>query len=182
MALLAAQPTEEGALQQFGVEPIRLRPALLARHGNTCRVDHMSLDASAPQPPRQPETVPAGFVGHGDPTDCTARLGRLAAPARQQLEERRLIGRKFLQRLAVDPWSYAANQPARLADLDNGNKRAILIQSGERPAQVIWLRHGAPRRLFPATMMPCPRRSPHSISWPPLSRGRRSESLCNWIT
>jgi 16S rRNA U1498 N3-methylase RsmE len=30
MALLAAQPTEEGALQQFGVEPIRLRPAVLA--------------------------------------------------------------------------------------------------------------------------------------------------------
>src|SRR5207253_10700578 len=40
-------------------------------------------------------------------------------------------------------------------------------QSGERSAQVIRLRHGAPRRLFPATMMPCPRRSPHSISGAP---------------
>jgi hypothetical protein len=30
--------------------------------------------------------------------------------------------------------------------------------------------HGAPRRLFPATMMPCPRRSPHSQQPNDLSR------------
>jgi hypothetical protein len=39
----------------------------------------------------------------------------------QQLKQRRLIGRKFLQRLAVDPRNYAANQPARLADLNDGD-------------------------------------------------------------
>jgi hypothetical protein len=58
---LAAQPAKKGALQQLGIEPIRLRPAVLARHGNTCRVDHLRLDAASPQPPRQPEAVPTGL-------------------------------------------------------------------------------------------------------------------------
>jgi hypothetical protein len=53
----------------------------------------------------------------------------------QQLEQGRLVGRKFLQRLAVDPRNNAGDQPARLADLDDGDKCAILIQSGERSAQ-----------------------------------------------
>jgi hypothetical protein len=135
MALFAAQPTQEGALQQFGIEPIRLRPAMLARHGDTCRVDHMSFDTPSPQPSRQPEAIPAGFVGHRDPINCTPRLGRLVAPAVQQLEQCRLIGRNFLQRLAIDPRNDAGDQPGRLAYLDDCNKRAILIQSGERSAQ-----------------------------------------------
>jgi hypothetical protein len=33
-----------------------------------------------------------------------------------------------------------------------------------RQAGIIRLRHGAPRRLFPATLVACPRRSPDSIS------------------
>src|SRR6516162_7319894 len=173
MARLAAQPAEKGSLEQLGIEPIRLRPAMLARYGNTCRVDHISLDAASPQPPRQPEAVPAGFVGHRDPIDRAACLGRFVPPAIQQLEQRRLIGRKFLQRLSVDPRNYAGDQPGRSAHLNDGDECAILIHSGERAAQVIRLLHGAPRRLLPATMMPCPRRSPHSISGSPLSRGRR---------
>jgi hypothetical protein len=108
MARLAAQPAEKGTLQQLGIEPIRLRPAMLARHGNTCRVDHISLDATSSQPPCQPEAVPAGFVGHRDPINRAAWLGRFVPPAIQQLEQRRLIGRKFLQRLSVDPRNYAA--------------------------------------------------------------------------
>ena len=167
MARLAAQPAEKGSLEQLGIEPIRLRPAMLARYGNTCRVDHISLDAASPQPPRQPEAVPAGFVGHRDPIDRAACLGRFVPPAIQQLEQRRLIGHKFLQRLSVDPRNYAGDQPGRSAHLNDGDECAILIQSGERAAQVIRLLHGAPRRLLPATMMPSPRRSPHSISCGP---------------
>ena len=94
MARLAAQPTENGALQQLGIEPIRLRPARLARHGNTCRVDHISLDAASSQPPCQPEAVPAGFVGHRDPIGRAACLDRFVPPAIPQPEQRRLIGRK----------------------------------------------------------------------------------------
>jgi hypothetical protein len=48
---LAAPPAEEGALQKLGIEPVRLRPAMLARHGDTRRVDHVSFDAPSPQPP-----------------------------------------------------------------------------------------------------------------------------------
>src|SRR5439155_2050902 len=98
------------------------------------------------------------------PIDRAPCLGRLVPPAIQQLEQRRLIRPEFLQRLPVDPRNDTGDQPDRLAHLNDGDQCAILIQSGERSAQVIWLRHGAPRRLFPATMMPCPRRSPHSIS------------------
>jgi hypothetical protein len=78
---LAAQPAKKGALQQLGIEPVRLRPSVLARHRNTCRVDHLRLDAASPQPPRQPEAVPAGFVGHRNPIDPAACLGRLVPPA-----------------------------------------------------------------------------------------------------
>jgi hypothetical protein len=59
---------------------------MLARHGNTCRADDMSFDTLSPQPPRQPETVPTGFIGHRYPINCVARLPRLVAPAIQQLE------------------------------------------------------------------------------------------------
>src|SRR5439155_2998508 len=115
------------------------------------------------------------------PIDRAPCLGRLVPPAIQQLEQRRLIRPEFLQRLPVDPRNDTGDQPDRLAHLNDGDQCAILIQSGERSAQVIRLRHGAPRRLFPATMMPCPRRSPHSISCksplaprprPPNPRGR----------
>jgi hypothetical protein len=146
-AKMSARSSPADRLQQLGIEPIRLRPAMLARHGDTCRVDHISLDAASSQPPRQPEAVPAGFVGHRDPIDRAACLGRFVPPAIQQLEQRRLIGRKLLQRLSVDPRNYAGDQPGRSAHLNDGNKCAILIQSGERSAQVIRLRHGAPRRL-----------------------------------
>jgi hypothetical protein len=120
MARFAAQPTEEDALQQFGIEPVRLGPAMLARDSDTGRVDDMSFNASSPQPPRQPKAVPAGFVGHRDPTDHVARLGRFVAPAMQQLEQGRFVRRKFLQRLAVDPRNNAGDEPARLADLNDG--------------------------------------------------------------
>ncbi len=148
MARLAAQPSEKGTLEQLGIEPIRLRPAMLARHGNTCRVDHISLDAASSQPPCQPKAVPAGFVGHRDPIDRAACLGRFVPPAIQQLKQRRLIGRKFLQRLSVDPLNYAGDQPGRSAHLNDGDKCAILIQSGERSAQVIRLLHGHPVGCF----------------------------------
>jgi len=41
---LAAQPAEEGALEEFRVEPIRLRPSVLTRHRDARRVDHMGFD------------------------------------------------------------------------------------------------------------------------------------------
>jgi hypothetical protein len=54
MTPFAAPPAEEGPLQQLGVEPIGLRPAMLTRHGDTGCVDHMGFDTARPQPPPQP--------------------------------------------------------------------------------------------------------------------------------
>ncbi len=52
MALLATQPAEKGAHQLFGVEPIGLGAAMLARHRNAGGVDGVSLDAVRPQKAR----------------------------------------------------------------------------------------------------------------------------------
>jgi hypothetical protein len=52
MLRLTAQPANEGALQKFGVEPICLRPSVLARYGDACRMDDMGFDIACPQPSR----------------------------------------------------------------------------------------------------------------------------------
>src|SRR5208282_1541261 len=161
---LAAQPAEKSSLQQRRVEPIGLRPAMFARDGNAVRMDHIGFDAVRPHPTGQPETVAAGFEGDRYPFDGAAGLAGLLAPAMQQSQQSLLARFELLCRVPLDSWNNAGNEPARLAHLDYRNQRAILVESGERSAEVIRLRHGAPRRLFPATMMPCPRRSPHSIS------------------
>ena len=50
-------------------------------------------------------------------------------------------------RLTLNAGKHAANQPARLAQLDDGNDRAILVQGDEGPAQSL------------------PRRRPRSFGW-----------------
>src|SRR6202035_4027864 len=72
-------------------------------------------------------------------------------------------------------------QPTRLAHLDDGNDRAILVQGDEGPAQSLPRRRpgsfgwgiGALHRLATATMVPFPRRLPHTIF---RYRGRRPAS------
>ena len=159
----AAQPAEKCSLQQFGVEPVRLRPPMLARHGHARRVNDVGFDAARPQPARQPEAVAASLEGNGDTRDRAAGLDRLVLPALQQSEQRLRVRLELLHRVALDPGNDAGDQPARLAHLDDRDQRAIRFQSREGSAQVIGLRHGTLHRLFPATMVPCPRRSPHSI-------------------
>ena len=86
MAPFAAQPAQEPALQQLGVEPVGLRPAMLPRYGDTRGMDHVRLDATRPQPARQPEAVAAGFEGHRNPRDRAAGPDRLIPPAMQQAQ------------------------------------------------------------------------------------------------
>jgi hypothetical protein len=45
---LAAEPAEEGALEQLGVEPVRLGPPVLTRDRDARRVDRVGLDALGP--------------------------------------------------------------------------------------------------------------------------------------
>src|SRR5499427_5450538 len=48
---------------------------------------------------------------------------------------------QLLARLTLNAGEDAANQPARLAQLDDGNDRAILVQGNQGPAQIVRLGH-----------------------------------------
>jgi len=122
------------------------------------------FDAVRPQPTGQPDAGAPRLEGDRDPVDGAAGLPSLLAPAMQPPPQPCLAWFELLCRVPLDPRNNAGDEPARLAHLDHRDQCVILVQSGERPAHVIWLRHGAPRRLFAATMMPFSRRSPHSIS------------------
>src|SRR5215471_7522890 len=48
---------------------------------------------------------------------------------------------QLLARLTLNAGKHTANQPARLAQLDDGNDRAILVQGHQGPAQIVRLGH-----------------------------------------
>ena len=138
---LTPQPAQQGAQQKAKIEPIRLRPPVLARHRDARRVDHMDFNPLLAQPPRQPEAVSAGLIGNTDALDRMACLRRLVTPPLQLLQQ--IIRRRRCQRLPrlpLQPGSQAANQPFLAAHLDCRDKRAILIKGGEGTAEVIELR------------------------------------------
>src|SRR5215469_18475277 len=67
MAPFATQPPQEPALQQRGVEPTGLCPAMFPRHGHTRGMDHVRLDATRRKLARQPEVVATGFESQRNP-------------------------------------------------------------------------------------------------------------------
>src|SRR5215467_814808 len=166
MAPFATQPPQEPALQQLGVEPIGLCPAMFARHGHTRGMDHVRLDPSRLQPARQPEAVAAGFESQRNPRNIATGPNCLIPPAMQHRKQPFWARLQLLARLTLNTRNYAADQPARLAQLDDGNDRAILVQGDEGPAQVVRLGHrGTPFGSIAATKLPRPRRPPHRILW-----------------
>src|SRR5215475_8315443 len=122
MAPLAAQPAQKGTRQQFGVEAISLRAPVFARHCDARGMDDISLDIACPQPARQPEAVTSGLISTHDALDLPPRRA----------------GIELLERLAFDAGNNRRNKPLRLAHLDYGDDRAILLEGGERPARVKW--------------------------------------------
>jgi hypothetical protein len=88
---LPTQPAQEGTLEQRGVQSIRLRAPMLARHRDTVRVDDVRLDSPRPQPPRQPKAVAPSLERQHDPLNLAARLDRFVLPTMQQLQQRVLI-------------------------------------------------------------------------------------------
>jgi hypothetical protein len=50
---------------------------------------------------------------------------------------------ELIARLTLNAGKHAGDQPARLAQLDDGYDRAILVQGDEGSAQVVWLGHRA---------------------------------------
>src|ERR1700730_14454310 len=72
---------------------------------------------------------------------------------------------QLLLRLTLNAGKYTANQPARLAHLDDGNDCAILVQGDEGPAQVVQLGHrGTPSVICQRRWCHLLRRLPHTIS------------------
>src|SRR6516164_8479729 len=59
----------------------------------------------------------------------------------QQGKQTLRVRLQLLARLTLNAGKHTANQPARLAHLDHGNDRAILVQGLEGPAQIVRLGH-----------------------------------------
>src|SRR6516165_2893383 len=150
----ATQPSQEPALQQLGVEPVGFGSAMFPRYRDTRGMDHMRLDATRRKPARQPEAVAAGFEGNRNPRDRAAGPDRLIPPAMQQAKQPFWVRLQLLARLTLNTRNDAANQPARLAQLDDGNDRAILIQGDEGSAQVVWLGHRGTPSITSTTKLP----------------------------
>src|SRR5207248_10938596 len=92
-------------------------------------------------PARQPEAVAAGFEGNRNPHDRAPGPDRLILPAMQQAKQPFWVRLELLARLTLNAGKHAGNEPARLAQLDDGYHRAILVQGDEGSAQVVRLGH-----------------------------------------
>ena len=84
-------------------------------------MDDIGLDAAPPQPARQPKAVASGLIGDDDALDLPTRLCRFVAPTLHKLQQLVLVGRKLLQRLALDAWDQPRDEPIRLAHFDDGD-------------------------------------------------------------
>ena len=130
----------------------------------------MRLHPMRTKPARQPEAVSTGFEGQCNPRDLAAGLDRLVTPAMQQAKQPFCTRLQLLAWLALNAGKHTGNQPTRLAHLDDGNDRAILVQGDEGPAQSLPRRRPgsfgwgirALHQLATATMVPFPRRLPHT--------------------
>src|ERR1700757_4468211 len=136
---------------------------MLPRYCETGSMDHVRLDATRRKPARQPEAVAAGFEGERNPGDCAAGPDRLIPPAMQQSKQPFWARLQLFARLTLNAGKHAGNQPARLAQLDHSNDRAILVQGDEGSAQVVWLGHRGPPSIKCSDEVAMPRRSPHSV-------------------
>src|SRR5260370_2113571 len=92
------------------------------------------------------------------------RLRRFFSPSMQQLQQCALVDRELLQRLALDAGYDAGDEPARQAQFDNGDQRAVRIEGARGSAQIVQLLHGALHRFISATMDAISSPPPHSIS------------------
>src|SRR5690349_13297696 len=120
---------------------------MFPRYRDTRGMDHVSLDAARLKPARQPEAVAAGFEGNRNPRDRAAGPDRLIPPAMQHGKQPFWARLELIARLTLNAGKHAGDQPARLAQLDDGDDRAILVQGDEGSAQSL------------------PRRRPGSFGW-----------------
>jgi hypothetical protein len=76
------------------------------------------------------------FGGSAEPSGvCSVARRSAALPAVQHRKQPFRARVQLLARLTLNPGKHTGNQPARLAELDDGNDRAILVEGDEGPAQ-----------------------------------------------
>jgi hypothetical protein len=111
---------------------------MLPRHSRAGGMDHIGFNSPRPQPPRQPEAVPAEFERDGDPLDFLSRLDRFIPPAQQQPERFVFLIRagQLLGGTALKTRHYPPNPPGFQAQLDNGNQGLALLKRRARFAGV----------------------------------------------
>jgi hypothetical protein len=108
-------------------------------------MDYVGLDLTRRKPARQPKAVAAGFEGQRNPRNIAAGFDCLIPPTMQHRKQPFWARLQLLTRLTLNARKHTVNQPARLAQFDDGNDRAILVQGDEGPAQVVRLGHrGSP--------------------------------------
>src|SRR6478609_2061178 len=125
---------------------------MLARHRYTRCVNDVGLDAARLEPARQPEAVTASLEGDCNALDPASCFLRFLSPSMQQLQQCALVDRELLQRLALDARHDTGNEPARQAQFDNGDQRAVRIEGARGSAQIVTLLHGALHRFTSSAM------------------------------
>src|SRR5437764_10474285 len=105
-----------------------------------------------PEPACQPEAVTAGLESDRDAFDPMPCLRRFLSPSMQQLQQGALVDRELLQWLALDARHDAGDEPARQAQFDNGDQRAVRVEGARGSAQIVQFLHGALHRFTSATM------------------------------
>src|ERR1700732_4591391 len=137
VAPFPAQPPQEPPLQQLGVEPVGLGPAMFPRYGDTRGMDHMRL-----HPSRQRCSRPSSLSALGSSFLRGWRSMPGSIPATSQLD-----------------WLISTT--------------AMIVLSWSRATRDLLRSFGwgirALHQLVAATMVPSPRRLPHTIS--PVERG-----------
>src|SRR5438132_2261011 len=141
MAPFPTQPPQEPPLEQFGVQPIGLGPSMFPRNCHTRGMDDVRLYPTRLKPARQPKAVAAGLESNRNARDSAAGPDRLIPPAMQHGKQPFWARLQLLARLTFYAGKPAGNEAARLAHLDDGNDRALLVQGYAGPAQVVWLGH-----------------------------------------
>jgi hypothetical protein len=75
------------------------------------------------KPARQPEAVAAGFEGKRNPRDRAPSPDRLIPPGMQHCNQPFWARLELLARVTLNTGKHAGDEPARLAQLDDGNDR-----------------------------------------------------------
>ena len=132
-----------------------------------------STPRTASQRASQKPSRPAGKC---NPRDLFTGPDRLIPPVMQQGKQPFWARFQLLARLTLNAGNHPADQPTRLAQLDDGNDRAIVVQGDEGPAQVIRLGHcGTPS-------VRAKRRSCHVLGARPIASSSGTAAQKPWIS